>query len=135
MAEKPVQSKKKALRLSGVERKRLATQQHRPRILDFIANNHYRGLNRDQVVDDLLESTQCTEKDRPSVRGAIAKTLGRLIHDGHLIENLTIGDRPKSRGDGSRVKRHRGYVAVTVNPTSIREARERREAALKNQRV
>jgi hypothetical protein len=75
------------------------------------------------VVNDLLSSTECSKAEENTVRAAIAKTLGRLVHDGTLVENLTIGERPKSAKTKNNPKRHRGYVAVTVSTSGIRDAR------------
>jgi hypothetical protein len=124
MPEKAVKSPKNTRQLKGTERKKLASRQHRPRILEYIANNLYEGVDRNKVVSDLLSSTGCSKAEENTVRAAIAKTLGRLIHDGTLTENLTIGERPQSAKTKGNPKRHRGYVALTVSTSGIRDARD-----------
>jgi hypothetical protein len=124
MPEKAVKSRKNSRQLKGTERKKLASRQHRPRILEYIANNLYEGVDRNKVVSDLLASTGCSKAEENTVRAAIAKTLGRLIHDGTLTENLTIGERPQSAKTKGNPKRHRGYVALTVSTSGIRDARK-----------
>lgn len=124
MAEKAAKSSKNTRKLKGADRKKLASRQHRPRILEYIANNLYEGVNRSKVVNDLLSSTVYSKAEESTVRAAIAKTLGRLIHDRTLSENLTIGERSQSAKTKSNPKRHRGYVAVTVSTSGIRAARD-----------
>ena len=126
MTAKAVKSPKSARKLSGFDRERLASRQHRPRILEYVADNLYKGLDRNQVIQNLLANPKFPEAEKPSIRASIAKTLGRLIHDGTLMENLSIGDRPKPASNSSH-SRSRGYVAVTVNPASIRKARDSRD--------
>lgn len=123
MAIRPAESRKNARRLSGIERKKLAVKQPRPRIMEYLADNHYKGLDREHVVKNLVDETRCGEGERASIRSSIAKTLGRLIQSGYLTENLAIGEHPKSKREASRTERHRGYVAVTVSPTSISNTR------------
>jgi hypothetical protein len=133
MATKPAKSRKNARKMTGTERRKLAGRQHRPQILEYFADNHHRGLNRERVIRGVLEKENLPIEQRASMRAAIAKTLGRLIHDGYLVENLALGARPKSARDSARSKRHRGYVAVTVSPSSIRDARLRKDEAIKSQ--
>jgi hypothetical protein len=66
---------------------------------------------------------------KAAFRGSIAKTLGRLIHDGYLEESVTIADNPPSRRDTQGGRRHRGYVGVNLDPTSIRVEAENAKAS------
>jgi hypothetical protein len=133
MAAKPAKSRKNARKMTGEERHKLAGRQHRPQILEYFADNHHRGLNRERVIRGVLEKENCPIEQRASTRAAIAKTLGRLVHDGYLVENLALGAHPRSARDSARTKRHRGYVAVTVSPSSIRDARLRKDEPIKSQ--
>jgi len=121
MAAEPVVPKKNK-RLSGIERRKIASGSTRIRILDYIARNQYRGLNRRDIIDGVADGKKGT------VRGSIAKTLGRLVHDNYLEETVTIVDNPPSKREGQGLRRHRGYVGVSLDPATIRAEAEKAKA-------
>jgi hypothetical protein len=135
MPAKPAQSSKKkrpAKKLTGLERYALHGKRYRPDILEYVATHQYTGLKRRDVIGGLNAPRLGARESKPSDRSAIAKTLGKLVADGSLVERLAIGENPSRQREGKDTTRHLGYVAISVSLSSLREEQGKEELGEKD---
>jgi hypothetical protein len=127
MANKPPVMKKigpgSRARQASEARQKRARNQYRFRLLECIADNQHKGVDWKQVQKKVEAGIK--DPDGP----AVARTLGRLISSGRVCSNLTInGNPPTASRDASSVKMHRGYVAISVNISRMRDASWQKES-------
>lgn len=80
-------------------------------ILDFIANNQHRGINRAQVVAAIEDQVSIGDR-----RASVSKILGRLVQGGWLCENLTM-----RVGSGLPGVANRACILVQMDLESLRD--------------